>query len=294
MNEAMNFSVVRDADRVTSQGIYSRVCRYGIYAAGLLTLVIAAGCTVAPSTPDGAQDVRNKLTQLQSDPSLANRVPRTQEEAQAAVRLAEQPVAEKDKALGAHRVFMADRQVEIATARATTSALEAQREELVRASTTVRLDARTSEADSARSDAAEARGAKQDMQREIERLKAEKTDRGLVLTLGDVLFATGKAELKVGAENNLNNLVSFLGKYQDRSVEVEGHTDNVGAEAYNQALSEQRAESVKAYLVSRGIAGQRITTVGKGMHSPKVDNGSASGRQQNRRVEVIILEPQSG
>lgn len=160
--------------------------------------------------------------------------------------------------------------------------------------TTVRLDARTSEADSAQSDAAEARRAKQAMQGEIERLKAEKTDRGLVLTLGDVLFATDKAELKAGAESNLNNLVNFLSKYQDREVEVEGHTDNVGAEAYNQALSERRAESVKAYLVSRGIAAQRITTVGKGMHSPKVDNGSASGRQQNRRVEVIILEPQSG
>jgi outer membrane protein OmpA-like peptidoglycan-associated protein len=111
------------------------------------------------------------------------------------------------------------------------------------------------------------------------------------LTLGDVLFESGRAELKAGAVSNLTRLVVFLNQNPGRNVEIEGHTDNVGSDDYNQGLSQRRADSVKAYLVQQGIGSQRIVASGKGESQPITDNESASGRQQNRRVEVIIDNP---
>ena len=290
-------------------------------AAGILVL---AGCATAPSSPEGAAEVRTKLTELQADTNLAGRVPVALEEADAAVQLAEQPVGD-DVALGAHRVLIADRKVEIAKARAATNYAEERRGELGEERERARLDARTREADraqeraiTARSDAAAARGAAETargnaeaarlsaaeaereaalqaekMQRQIDALQAEATDRGLVLTLGDVLFATGRADLKGGATGNLNKLVAFLNEYPNRNVEIEGHTDDVGSDESNQSLSERRAESVKSYLVGQGIGSQRVTASGKGEAYPLVSNTSDGGRQQNRRVEVIILNPPS-
>lgn len=276
-------------------------------AALCVAMLLLAGCAATPTSPDGAEQVRAKLTQLQSDPNLAGRVPVALEEAEAAVALAEQPVP-RDEELGRHRVYMADRKVEIARARARTHYAEEERDRLSEARERARLDARTLEADRAhreadvaRTDAAQARIAAEEaarraelqaeeFRRQVEELEAEATDRGLVLTLGDVLFATGKAELQSGATVHLDRLASFLHQYPGRRVEIEGHTDNVGGEALNQALSERRAESVKSYLVGQGIDRQRISTTGKGLHFPIADNSTEAGRQQNRRVEVIILD----
>jgi outer membrane protein OmpA-like peptidoglycan-associated protein len=119
-------------------------------------------------------------------------------------------------------------------------------------------------------------------------LQAKQTDRGLVLTLGDVLFTTGRADLKPGAAGNLDKLVAFLNKYPDRGVTIQGYTDSVGSEDYNQRLSERRTDSVKSYLAEQGISSMRLSALGKGRRDPVADNDSAAGRQQNRRVEVII------
>ena len=273
-------------------------------AAAALTLALA-GCASAPLAPPGAAAARTKLTSLQSDPNLAERAPAALKDAEAAVRSAEQPVSKADAELGAHRVYIADRKVEIAMARASTRYAEDQRAKLGDERDRARLDARTKEADAARSDATIARNDADaarasadaanrdadDLQRQIDALQAEATDRGLVLTLGDVLFATGKSDVKVGATSNLNKLVAFLNKYPDRSVQIEGHTDNVGSEDSNQGLSQRRAESVKAYLVQQGIAGSRLTAVGMGESQPLAGNDSQSGRQQNRRVVAIIENP---
>ncbi|MFU8822592.1 MAG: OmpA family protein, partial [Gammaproteobacteria bacterium] len=87
---------------------------------------------------------------------------------------------------------------------------------------------------------------------------------------------------------NLDKLAAFLGEYPDRTVLIEGHTDSVGSEESNQFLSQRRAESVRSYLVNRGVQAHRITTAGLGEGSPVASNDTATGRQQNRRVEVII------
>jgi outer membrane protein OmpA-like peptidoglycan-associated protein len=162
------------------------------------------------------------------------------------------------------------------------------------------------EADSARADAATAAASAADaatlaaagsarqaaeLQRQIDLLQARPTDRGLVLTLGDVLFVSGRSELRAGSSEHLNKLVSFLNRYPERNAVIEGYTDSIGTEGYNQGLSERRAESVRSYLVAQGIASARLDATGKGESNPVADNASSEGRQQNRRVEVIISNP---
>lgn len=265
--------------------------------------VLLAACATSPTAPDGAADVRARLTQLQSDPNLATRATVAIKEADVAVSAAEQP--EADKVLGSHRVYIADRKVEIARAQAETRLFEDQRAALSAQRETARLDSRTREADAAkdaaamaRSDADYARAATADaqeqtaeLQRQIDAMNAKVTDRGLVLTLGDVLFSSGRADLKAGTINHLDQLVAFLARYPDRTVMIEGHTDSVGGDDYNQGLSQRRADSVRSYIVRQGVDGSRVTTMGAGESTPVAGNETESGRQQNRRVEVIISNP---
>ncbi len=276
-----------------------------------------AGCATAPQSPDGSADVRSKLSALQSNSTLAKKVPVEIREAEAAVVIAEATVG-KDVALGEHRVYMADHLVEIATAKAATRNAEDQRAMLSQKRDEARLAARTREADKAHratelaqskteaeralavaaaakasSNAAEAAANAKEMQRQIDVLQAEATDRGLVLTLGDVLFATGRSDLKSGGTNTLDKLVVFLNEYPGRTVAIEGHTDDVGSLDMNQILSQHRADSVRSYLMQKGIQSVRLAASGMGETRPIAENSSESGRQQNRRVEVIIKNPPS-
>jgi len=285
--------------------------------AAVASILLLAACASAPIKPDGAAEARFKLTRLQSDPNLASRAAAAIKDADLAVREAEQP--EADKELSAHRVYMADRKVDTAKALAETRLAEDERAGLTAQRDRARLDARTREADAAKSLTATARaeGAEQkviadqarldataaqvaaasseqqatELQRQLDLLQAKQTDRGLVLTLGDVLFTSGRADLKPAAADNLNKLVAFLDKYPDRSVAIQGYTDSVGTEDFNQKLSERRADSVKSYLTGQGIGSTRLSALGKGRSDPVADNDSAAGRQQNRRVEVVISNP---
>jgi outer membrane protein OmpA-like peptidoglycan-associated protein len=279
--------------------------------------VLLVACAAGPLKPAGAEEVRSKLTQLQSDPNLATRAPMAIKEADAAVRVAETP--QSDKELATHRVYMAERKVATARAQAETRFAEDQRTALSEQREGARLDARTREADvaknqvaAARADSAEQKVAADEardaadaaqvaatssqqqamaLQRQIDEMQAKVTDRGLVLTLGDVLFMSGRADLKMGATGNLNKLITFLNEYPDRTVMIEGHTDNVGSEDYNQGLSQRRADSVKTYLMGQGVGSARLSASGSGESTPIAGNESETGRQQNRRVEVIISNP---
>src|ERR1700730_444466 len=296
---------------------HGQVILRGTLIATAVASILLAACTTAPVKPDGAAEARVKLTQLQSDPNLASRAAVAIKDADAAVRAAEQP--ELDKELAAHRVYLADRKVDTARALAETRFADDQRAVLSAERDSARLDARTREADAAKGQVATARaeGAEQkvaadrarsdadaahvaaasseqqsaELQRQIDVLHAKPTDRGLVLTLGDVLFTTGKADLKPGATGNLNKLVAFLNEYPDPTAAIQGYTDSVGSQDYNQSLSERRADSVKSYLAGQGIGSLRLSASGRGQNDPVADNDSAAGRQQNRRVEVIISNP---
>ncbi|MFO2463811.1 OmpA family protein [Pseudomonas sp. 15FMM2] len=119
-------------------------------------------------------------------------------------------------------------------------------------------------------------------------LNAKQTDRGTLVTFGDVLFATNKADLKSSGLVNINKLAQFLQENPDRKVIVEGYTDSTGSDAYNQALSERRATSVQVALIKMGVNPSRIVTAGYGKAYAVADNSSVSGRAMNRRVEVTI------
>ncbi|MFJ2466693.1 OmpA family protein [Pseudomonas sp. NPDC087615] len=119
-------------------------------------------------------------------------------------------------------------------------------------------------------------------------LNAKQTDRGTLVTFGDVLFATNKADLKSSGLVNINKLAQFLQQNNDRKVIVEGYTDSTGAASYNQSLSERRATSVQVALIKMGVDPARIVVQGYGQEYPVADNGSVSGRAMNRRVEVTI------
>ncbi|HEY0939165.1 MAG TPA: OmpA family protein [Steroidobacter sp.] len=131
------------------------------------------------------------------------------------------------------------------------------------------------------------------LEQELAELKAKKTDRGMVLTLGDVLFDTGLATLKPGAYATIDRLAAVLKEAPDRKVTIEGHTDSVGSEDFNQGLSERRAAAVQTALLERGVRSDQITALGKGEAFPIASNDDAAGRQRNRRVEMIFTDNQS-
>jgi outer membrane protein OmpA-like peptidoglycan-associated protein len=161
----------------------------------------------------------------------------------------------------------------------------------------LRADAQKAQAETAQQQAQQTADAAQreaaELSAQLRDLQAKQTDRGLVLTLGDVLFDSGKATLKPGAASTIDRLAMFLEKSPDRAVSIEGHTDSMGSEDYNLTLSENRANAVKAALMARGIAAERVVTVGKGEGEPVATNENSAGRQQNRRVEIIVSNPTS-
>jgi len=166
----------------------------------------------------------------------------------------------------------------------------------------IMLAARTREADNARLAAANSKQVAESalnqrdqaneetarVQAELDALKATPTPRGMVLTLGDVLFDTGRAELKAGASRKIDQLAQFLIEHPDRRVQIDGFTDSVGSDPYNQDLSQRRANAVREALIARGVDSSRIGTEGYGKSYPVANNSDSGGRQLNRRVEVVI------
>jgi len=121
-------------------------------------------------------------------------------------------------------------------------------------------------------------------------LQGTQTDRGLSLTLEDIMFATGKAALMPGAMKTTDAIADFLKKNPKRNLLIEGFTDSTGSVQFNIKLSQQRADAVRDALVSKGVANGIITTKGYGEQFPAASNATPAGRQKNRRVEIIILD----
>jgi OOP family OmpA-OmpF porin len=257
---------------------------------------------------------RAAYSQAQANPDISANAPVAMHEAAQALQKAEQA---KDIEETEDLAYLAERQAQLAVAIAERKMAENERERLIKERDKILLEARERELERARSEAearsleleqarkeAEAKAQESEMARlqseeaiakrkqlesELEELKAKQTERGIVLTLGDILFGTGKDVLMPGAVNTIDKLVKFLEKYQNRNVLIEGHTDSVGSETYNLGLSQRRADAVRAALISKGISENRITAKGYGESRPVASNTTAAGRQQNRRVEIVIL-----
>jgi outer membrane protein OmpA-like peptidoglycan-associated protein len=119
---------------------------------------------------------------------------------------------------------------------------------------------------------------------------AKKTKRGLVFTLGSVLFATNKSNLNENARNSVNELTAYLQDHPTRNIRIEGYTDSTGSKKYNQSLSIRRAKSVEDALLKAGIDKSRMQAKGYGLQFPVATNKTVDGRQLNRRVEVVISD----
>ncbi len=279
----------------------------------LIAVAVLAGCGTTAVKPNSSlAAAHSSYDNAQNNPQVTQLAALELKEAGDTLGRADNAASKgQGAATVEHLAYIASQQVGIAqeTAKRKTAELEvtnagAKRNE-------VRLEARTAEADAAKlqaaraqemanSTAAELAAANANTQRDqdmiaqqqaqLEALNAKKTDRGMVITLGDVLFSTDKAQLSSGGVRNVQKLAEFLQQYPKQKVLIEGHTDSTGSDEHNQALSERRASAVQMALTGMGISGDRISMRGYGEGFPVASNDSAASRQLNRRVEIILSD----
>jgi outer membrane protein OmpA-like peptidoglycan-associated protein len=237
---------------------------------------IAAAREQEAITRAQAEEARRRQAELDAQNAAAARQAAERQAQEAAAR-AQQAVAEQDAAKRAKAEADAAR-TEAENARAQADA--------------ARRDAEA-QAAHARQLAAQSEQEKAQLRDQLRQqlsviLETRETARGLIVNLSDVLFDTARHDLKPGAREKLARVSGILSAHPGLKMEIEGHTDSVGTDEYNQNLSERRAESVRSYLVSQNIAPAMVTSIGFGESKPVATNDTASGRQQNRRVELIV------
>jgi outer membrane protein OmpA-like peptidoglycan-associated protein len=286
-----------------------------LIAAISLALAMAA-CASAPQPNVALENARSAVRAAEADPNVATYAALDMHTARTELDAAEAAWTSHDESGIAQPAYLATQTAHLAQLRASAKANDARVAAGKAERDQIQLNARTKEVgsalsarDQARQKAADADAARDQarqqeadadaardqanqqaaaVQAELDALKAKPTDRGLVLTLGDVLFDTGKADLNPGASRNLDQLVQFLTDHQERRVEIDGYTDNVGTDSYNLDLSQRRADTVRSVLVNRGIDSTRIATRGYGKDFGVASNVDSGGRQLNRRVEIVI------
>jgi outer membrane protein OmpA-like peptidoglycan-associated protein len=259
-------------------------------------VALALGACASVPQPNAAlETARAQVSAAEADPNVAQYDALDLQAARQDLAAAEAAANHNDEPQTDQMAYVAAQTARLAQARAAAKADDARLAQGTAERDRIQAQARAREANMAvaqRNEAVEQRNAatiqSAQLQAEVEQLKAKQTDRGLVLTLGDVLFDTGRASLNPGAAMKLDRLAAFLNEHPDRRVQIEGFTDSVGGDAYNQDLSERRAEAVKAALTTRGIDPSRISTEGYGKAYPVASNSESGGRQLNRRVEVVI------
>ena len=250
--------------------------------------LIMAACASTPKPNPALDSARAAVESAEADPNVPKYAALDLEAAKKDLQLAEAAAMHHEDAAVTQPAYMAAQTARIAQLHAAAKADDARVAAGQSERDQIQLAARARETNNAKLARDQEAAKASRLQAEIDELKAKPTDRGLVLTLGDVLFETGKAELNSGAARKLDQLAQFLTEHPDRRVEIDGFTDSVGADAFNQSLSERRADSVRLALQSRGIAAERISSQGFGKGFPVASNAESSGRQLNRRVEVVI------
>lgn len=275
--------------------------RSGGALTALLALLAVVGCASAPRNPAVLDDARASVAAAHADSTVKGDANLEMAKADAALTRASAAWAQGDSTGRVdHDAYLAGRYARAAQAHGSLLAAQGEIAQQDARRNAVLLEARTADAtraaDQARDSAAGlaiANDRAAGLAADLAELKAKQTDRGTVVTLGDVLFATGKSTLQRGSSRAIDVLSMFLMAHPERQVRIEGFTDSVGAEAYNQGLSEQRAEAVAQALARNGVAQDRVLSQGYGEAYPVGDNATATGRQQNRRVEVIISNADS-
>ncbi|MGO9717719.1 MAG: OmpA family protein [Steroidobacteraceae bacterium] len=262
---------------------------------GMAWALVLAACASTPQPNAALESARTAVQAAEADPNVNKYAALDMEAAKKQLDIADAASMRHDEAAIAQPAYLAAQTARLAQAHAAAKADDARVAAGQAERDQIQLAARTRDVENAniatnaalgQRDAAAEHAAS--LQAEVDQLKATPTPRGLVLTLGDVLFDTGKAQLNPGSARKLDQLAQFLADHPERRVQIDGFTDSVGTESYNQGLSQLRADAVKSALVQRGIDPARIESQGYGKGFPVADNADSGGRQLNRRVEVVI------
>jgi outer membrane protein OmpA-like peptidoglycan-associated protein len=246
-----------------------------------LALVIGSAALLAACAGRSSaslEEARRAVAAARADQEVVAQAPQSLTEAEQALDRAESAFgggADQDEV--DHLAYLAERRAGIAQALADERVSLAELEQLGEERETLLIEAREREI--------------RVLETELAELRADRTDRGLVVTLGDeILFDVDQAELKPGGMQQLARVAEFLREHPDRNVLIEGHTDSTAPDAYNLALSQRRANAVEDFLISQGVDPTRIGAVGYGEQLPIATNETAAGRQANRRVEIVVLD----
>jgi outer membrane protein OmpA-like peptidoglycan-associated protein len=272
--------------------------------------ILLAACSTVPTTTPTLDQARADFVAANNDPQVSSYAPLQFKEASDALDRANAAAARKESLNDIDRLaYVAKQKIATAQEIARAKAAEANIADAQRQRTEVRLEARTAEAERAKREAAEAQAAAATAQQQaavaqdqtrmmaeraaklealLVELHATKTERGMVVTIGDVLFATNEANLTPNGMSTLRKLADVMAQNPERTVLVEGFTDSTGSSSYNQNLSQRRANAVAMALASMGVARERIAMKAYGEAFPVAANDTASNRQLNRRVEIVL------
>lgn len=287
----------------------------GAIATACLALLTA--CSSMPAQNAALDQARNRLAAAQARPETVAMAADELARARESLRRADQALINGDSVAQVdHLSYLALQQVVIAEDTAASRGAQAVVAGAAAERDRMRLALRTREADTAQAQksAAEAvsatrtaqlaqseaatqaerdRVARRDvtvsgLEAQLRDMNARYTDRGVIVTLGDLLFDTGASQLRVEGQPRMDQLAGFMKRYPERHASIEGYTDNVGKAADNQTLSDRRAHAVMAALIQLGVPGSQLSTQAFGEEHPTASNGTAAGRQMNRRVEVVF------
>lgn len=283
----------------------------------LASAVLLAACSTTPTTTSTLDQARSDFVMANNTPRISTLAPLEFKQASDALNEANASAAKNDSLEKIDRLaYIAKQKIATAMEVARTRAAEANIASAGKERDAVRLEARTAEADRARMDAnaaqaqaaaaqaqaadataraANAEGQARDAQARtaqleslLNELHAKQTERGMIITIGDVLFGTDQANLTPDGMATVRKLATVMQQYPNRTVLVEGFTDSTGTVAHNQELSERRASSVASTLTTMGVPRDRVAMRGYGPSYPVAANDTANNRQMNRRVEIVL------
>lgn len=274
--------------------------------------VLMGACSSVPRTTSLLDQTRGDYIAAQSNPKVAVYAPVQMKQASQAMEEADAASKDRDSVekidklayLAKQKIALTQEVAKQKSAEADVAASSKERDQL-------RLEQRTNEADRANASAAQSKLAlegahvktaqaqsnlghalarTEQLEAQLAELTAKKTERGLVITLGDVLFGTDMSRLNADGVRTVQKLAAVLQQHPQRTVLIEGFTDNTGAASHNQHLSERRADVVRSALQETGIAPERIALRGYGEAYPIAGNTTEANRQLNRRVEIILSD----
>lgn len=232
----------------------------------------------ADRSSESLEEARRAVAAARAEQAVVARAPEPLAEAEQALDRAERAFrGDADQDEVDHLAYLAEQRAGVAQALADERVALAEIEQLSEERDALLIEAREREI--------------RVLETELAELRADRTERGLVVTLGDeVLFDVDESELKPGGMQQLARVAEFLRQNPDRNVLIEGHTDSTAPDAYNLALSQRRANAVEEFLITQGVDATRIGAIGYGEQLPIASNETAAGRQANRRVEIVVLD----